>query len=86
MAHPPVTIYSLTTCGWSSKTKKFFADKGVDAFIFEYDRQPREVRRKIDDEMKRYGASGFPFVKVGSKVVKGYNPDPFGRLLKTEKG
>jgi glutaredoxin len=85
MSTPPVTIYSLTTCGWSTKTKKFFKDRGVDAFVFEYDRQPREVRRKIDEEMKRYGASGFPFVKIGAQVVKGYAPEAFERLLRTKK-
>lgn len=84
MADPPVTIYSLTTCNWSTKTKKYFSDKGVDAFVFEYDRQDRELRRKIDEEMKSHGASGFPFVKIGSAVVKGYNPDAFERLLRDE--
>lgn len=30
---PPVTIYSLTTCGWSKKAKEFFKQRGVDAFV-----------------------------------------------------
>ena len=81
MAYPPVTIYSLTNCSWSAKTKKWFGDKGIAAQVFAYDRQDRELRRTIDEEMKGYGASGFPFVKIGSKVVKGYNPDAFERLL-----
>jgi glutaredoxin len=84
MSNPPVTIYSLTTCGWSAKTKQFFKDKGIDAFVFEYDQQDPALRRKIDEEMKGHGASGFPFVKIGSKVVKGFNPDAFERLLKQE--
>jgi glutaredoxin len=85
MANPPVTIYSLTTCGWSAKTKKYFKDKGVEAFVFEYDQQDRELRRKIDEEMKSHGASGFPFVKIGRAIVKGYNPEAFERLLRDEQ-
>lgn len=81
MTHPPVTIYSLTTCGWSRKAKEFFSSRGIDAFVIEYDTAGADLRRKIDDEMGRAGARGFPFVKIGSSMVKGYDPDAYERLL-----
>lgn len=81
MSPPPVTIYSLTTCGWSAKTKAFFGQRGIHAFVFEYDQTTPEIRRRIDEEMRRHGASGFPFVKIGAGVVKGYDPTLFSRLL-----
>ena len=80
--HPPVTIYSLTTCGWSKKTKAYFKQHGVDAFVIEYDMAGPDLQRKISDEMRRHAADGFPFVKIGRHVVKGYDPGAFERLLK----
>ena len=81
-SHPPVTIYSLTTCAWSKKTKAFFRQRGVDAFVIEYDMAGPDLQRKISAEMRRHDADGFPFVKIGRQVVKGYDPRTFERLLK----
>jgi glutaredoxin len=79
---PPVTIYSLTTCGWSRKTKEYFKQRGIQAFVIEYDTAGPELQRKIAAEMRKEGADGFPFVRIGGKVVKGYDPAAFDRLLK----
>ena len=51
--NPPVTIYSLTTCGWSKKTKAFFKQHGVDAFVIEYDMAGPDLQRKISAEMRQ---------------------------------
>ena len=32
MSAPPVTIYSLSTCGWSRKAKAYFKERGVDFY------------------------------------------------------
>ncbi len=84
MANPPVTIYALTTCSWSAKAKAFFKQRGIDAFVFDYDQVSPSLQQKIAAEMRRHGADGFPMVKIGRHVVKGYAPDTFERLLKTE--
>jgi glutaredoxin len=81
MAYPPVTIYSLTTCGWSRKAKEFFKQRGVDAFVIEYDMAGPDVQRKIAAELQQHGAKGFPFVIIGGQVVPGYNPQRFAELL-----
>jgi glutaredoxin len=81
--NPPVTIYSLTTCGWSKKTKAFFKQHRVDAYVIEYDMAGPDLQKKISEEMRRYGADGFPFVKIGRHVIKGYDPASFERLLKS---
>ena len=80
--HPPVTIYSLTTCGWSRKAKDFFLQRGIDAFVIEYDTAGPDLQRKIGAEMQEHGAEGFPYVKIGAQVVKGYDAESFARLLK----
>jgi glutaredoxin len=78
---PPVTIYSLTTCGWSAKAKSFFRERGVQAYVIEYDTVGPELQRKISEEMRKEGASGFPFVRIGGQVVKGFDPARFEALL-----
>ena len=83
MGNPPVTIYSLTTCGWSRKTKQFFKDRGVSAFVIEYDTAGAELQQKIAAEMRKEGAEGFPFVRIGGVPVRGYSPETFEELLKT---
>lgn len=80
--NPPVTIYSLTTCGWSKKAKAFFRQRGVDAYVIEYDMVSPDLQQKIAAEMRLQGADGFPFVKIGGSVVKGYDPERFEQLLK----
>ena len=81
MSTPPVTIYSLSTCGWSAKTKAFFRQRGIDAFVIEFDTAGPNLQRKISEEMRRDGASGFPFVRIGGQVVQGYDPARFEALL-----
>ena len=81
--NPPVTIYSLTTCGWSKKAKAFFKQRRVEANVIEYDMASPELQKKISEEMRRHGADGFPFVKIGRHVVKGYDTASYERLLKS---
>ena len=78
---PPVTIYSLTTCGWSAKAKAYFRQRGVNAFVIEYDTAGPDLQRKISAEMRQNGASGFPFVRIGGQVVKGFDPVRYEALL-----
>jgi glutaredoxin len=79
---PPVTIYSLTTCGWSRKTKDYFKQRGIKAFVIEYDTAGPDLQRRISAEMHKEGADGFPFVRIGGRVVKGYDPATFDRLMR----
>jgi glutaredoxin len=81
MAQPPVTIYALSTCSWSAKAKAFFKERHIDAYVFDYDQVSPALQRKIAAEMKQHGADGFPFVKIGGHVVKGYNPAAFTQYL-----
>ena len=64
MTTPPVTIYSLSTCGWSRKAKAYFKERGVDFYAIEYDMAGPDLQQKISDEMHQNGADGFPYVKI----------------------
>ena len=80
-ATPTVTIYSLTTCGWSAKAKAFFRARGISPLIVEYDMAGPDLQAKISAEMRQHGAEGFPFVKIAGHVVPVYSPDDYRRLL-----
>ncbi len=79
---PTVTIYSLTTCGWSAKAKAFFRARGITPYVIEYDMAGPDLQARMSAEMRGHGARGFPFVKIGGRVVAGYSPDAYERLLK----
>jgi glutaredoxin len=78
-----VFIYTLSTCPWCRKTKKFFNDKNIPFEFIDYDLADPEEQKKIWDEMTKYGAStAFPYVKIDGEVVVGYNPEKYEKLLK----
>ena len=53
----------------------------------DYDLQGEEEQEKIIDEMTRLGGSmAFPFVKIGDKIVVGYNPEKYSKSPELNKG
>ncbi len=41
-----------------------------------------ELQARIAAELRAHGATGFPFVKIGGRVVPGYDPAEYERLLR----
>jgi len=82
-ATPSVVIYSLTTCQWCARAKAFFKARGITPLVVEYDMAGPDLQAKLAAELQAHGASGFPFVKIGARVVPGYDPDEYERLLRT---
>jgi glutaredoxin len=76
-----VMMYTLSTCPWCKKTKKSFTDWGIAFDYIDYDLADAKTQEKIIEEMDKYEANGFPFVKIGDEVVAGYNPERFAALL-----
>lgn len=77
-----VTIYTLSTCLWCKKTKKYFEEKKVPFEAVDYDKQSEARQEEIAAEMRAAGCSiTFPFVKIGGKCTQGYNPAEFEALL-----
>jgi glutaredoxin len=75
-------MYTLSTCPWCRKTKKFFKDLNVDFDYIDYDLADEATQKMIMDDMGQNGGSlSFPFVKVDGKFVQGYNPEKFRELL-----
>jgi|AGTN01.2.fsa_nt_gi Glutaredoxin and related proteins len=81
-----VSMYTLSTCPWCRKTKKFFSDRKIPFDFVDYDLAGEEMQDKIASEMMKHtGHISFPFVRIDDVVVIGYNPERYEQLLKSEK-
>lgn len=78
-----VTMYTLSTCPWCRKTKKFFTEHNIPFEFTDYDLADEATQDKIITEMDAEGATGFPFVRIDDQIVEGYRPDRFAELLGT---
>ena len=76
-----VSIYTLSTCPWCRKTKKFFAERNVPFTYIDYDLADQATQERISQELDAAGATGFPFVKIGDEVISGYQPALYSSLL-----
>ncbi len=76
-----VTMYTLSTCPWCRKTKKFFTEHNIPYEFTDYDLADEATQDKIMRELDAVGATGFPFVRIGDQIVEGYRPDRFAALL-----
>lgn len=83
---PKIFMYTLSTCPFCRKTKKYFRDRNVPFDFVDYDlADEREQERIAADMMKHTDHIAFPFVRIGDTVVIGYNPERYDLLLKSEK-
>jgi glutaredoxin len=81
-----VFMYTLSTCPWCRKTKKFFTERNVPFEFVDYDLQTPERQQQIEKEMKDRGERiSFPWVLIGEELVVGWDPDRFERLLGLDK-
>jgi glutaredoxin len=76
-----VTMYTLSTCPWCRKTKKFFTEHNIPFEFTDYDLADEATQDKIMAELDAAGANGFPFVRIGDKVVVGYQPNVYSELM-----
>jgi glutaredoxin len=78
-----VSLYTLSTCPWCRKAKQFFTERNVPFDFVDYDLADEATQKKILQELDAAGASGFPFVKIGDKVIMGYQPEAYAKALKS---
>ena len=76
-----VSMYTLSTCPWCRKAKKFFAERNVPFTYIDYDLADEATQERISQELDAAGATGFPFVKIGDEVISGYQPALYSSLL-----
>lgn len=78
-----VLMYTLSTCPWCRKTKKYFKDRNIPFDFVDYDIASEKEQERISAEMiKHTDHIAFPFVRIGDKVIIGYNPEQYDELIK----
>lgn len=81
-----VKLYTLSTCPWCMKAKKFFKDRKIDVECAEYDLTGPQEQEKILSEMRKYGGgTSFPFAIINGEAVEGFDPEKFAELCGSEK-
>jgi glutaredoxin len=81
-----VFMYTLSTCPWCRKTKRYFTEHNIPFQYVDYDLQPDREQQKIEQEMtKRGGQLSFPWVLIGEDLVVGWNPSKYDALLSLSK-
>jgi glutaredoxin len=79
---PDVKLYTLSTCPWCRKAKKFFSDKCVPFDYVDVDLLEGEEQEKITDEIyKISGSLQYPVVVIDDQVVTGFNPSRYEDIL-----
>jgi glutaredoxin len=79
-------MYTLSTCPWCRKTKKWFKDRGIPFEYVDYDLAPEVEQEKIAEEMLKYtGHISFPFVNIDGDVVIGYNPEKYEEIVEQKQ-
>lgn len=81
-----VFMYTLSTCPWCRKTKKYFTDHKIAFQYVDYDLASQAEQEKIEQEMKiRSGPLSFPWVLIDDELVVGWNPAKYDELLALSK-
>jgi len=76
-----VNMYTLSTCPWCRKTKKFFTDHNIPFNFIDYDLADEATQSRISQELDAAGATGFPFVRIGEETIGGYQPERYSLAL-----
>jgi glutaredoxin len=78
-----VKLYTLSTCPWCKKTKRFLSEHDIPFTYVDYDLASADEQHQIEAEIKRYTGSGvsFPYAVIQGVVVLGYDPDRYRELL-----
>ena len=65
-----VLIYSISTCGWCNRAKKFLKDNNVEFEYIDIDLCNMEDKRKIiKDIQSRGGSLAYPTLIIDNKIL-----------------
>jgi glutaredoxin len=77
-----VMVYSLSTCPWCRKTKKYFDEQGVSYDFLDVDTAARDEREKAVATVREMaGSLAYPVVIINGVVAQGYQPEQFADML-----
>ncbi|RXA19572.1 glutaredoxin family protein [Methanosarcina sp. MSH10X1] len=71
-----VSMYNISTCPISRKTKEVSRSRGIPFDFVVYDLAIGSEQNKIAAGMMRgTGSIGFPFVRIGDVIIIGFNQE-----------
>ena len=73
-----VTVYSTPTCPYCVYAKEYFKDNNIP---FE-DIDVTSDREKAKEMISKSGQMGVPVIDIDGKILVGFQPDEFEKLLK----
>ncbi len=80
-----VKVYSLSTCPWCKKVKKFLDEKDVEYEVVDVDlAQGDEQKQALEEVEKLTGKRAFPVTVINDEVISGYKEDKIEEALKNE--
>ncbi len=81
-----VKVYSLSTCPWCKKVKKFLDEKDVEYEVVDVDlAQGDEQKQALEEVEKLTGKRAFPVTVINDEVISGFKEDKIEEALKNEK-
>lgn len=78
-----ILLYTLSTCVWCKKTKKWLGKKRLAYRFVDVDLERPEDRETLLEEMRRFNPkSSFPTLVIDDReTIVGFKPDKFKELL-----
>lgn len=74
---PKVLIFTTPSCGWCKTAMTYFKQNNVKFKAIDVTRDPAAAR----DMQRMSGQMGVPVIKIGSKVIVGFDRTQIDRLL-----
>ncbi len=81
-----VKVYSLSTCPWCKKVKKYLDDNNVQYDVIEVDLTKGEEQKKALEEVEKLtGKRSFPVTVINEKAITGFKQEEIDGALKDEE-
>lgn len=81
-----VKVYSLSTCPWCKKVKKYLDDNNVQYDVIEVDLTKGEEQKKALEEVEKLtGKRSFPVTVINEKAITGFKQAEIDGALKDEE-
>jgi glutaredoxin len=73
-----IVLYSADWCGWCKKAKRHLDGMGVN-----YEIRDIDIPANLNDLVAKTGQKGIPVLDVGGRMVTGFSPDEYERLIRS---
>ena len=81
-----VKVYSLSTCPWCKKVKKYLDDNNVQYDVIEVDlTKGKEQKKALEEVEKLTGKRSFPVTVINEKAITGFKQEEIDGALKDEE-